>query len=124
LQCIVTLSLKESSITRYNNEFKRYFPEDEPICKIQVDLITESDLELFIKRAIIKHSLTRKTYAQLRTLLNGIFKYAKREKYTKISIGMFFNDLVLPESIFTRKKVLQDSRSPKRLLKIRNKARC
>ena len=101
--------IKESSITRYNNEFKRYFPEDEPICKIQVDLITESDLELFIKRAIIKHSLTRKTYAQLRTLLNGIFKYAKREKYTKLSIGMFFNDLDLPESIFTRKKVLQDS---------------
>ena len=48
-------------------------------------------------------SLTRKAYAGLRTLIRGIFKYAKKRKYTSISITEFFGDLELPNNLFKRR---------------------
>ena len=93
-----------SSITRYEKDFKRFFDKDDDFCNIKLCDMTESDLELFIKRSIKNHGLTAKGYAGLRTLLIGTLKYAKREKYTDFSVGSFFNDFSLPKNMF-RKKV-------------------
>lgn len=100
--------VKASSLARYNTDFRRFFPEDDPFCQTEMMDITEADLELFIKRQIFKHGLTHKTFGGLRILLTGIFKYAKREKLTRISITQFFGDLDLPESIFTRRAHKED----------------
>lgn len=93
-----------SSITRYEKDFRRFFPVDEDFCKIKLRNLTESDLEIFIKKSIRDHGLTAKGYAGLRTLLLGVLKYAKRERYTEFSAGLFFDDFSLPRNIF-RKKV-------------------
>lgn len=93
----------KSSITRYENDFERFFPNDEPFCKIRLCEVTNSDLEKFIKRTIKNKKLTAKSYAGLRLLLNGVFKFAKREGYTNYSIATFFNDLSLPSNIFVKK---------------------
>lgn len=38
-------------------------------------------------------------------LVIGMFKYAKKRKYTEISITQFFGDLDLPKKCFTKKTV-------------------
>lgn len=93
----------KNSITRYDNDFQRFFRPDEPFCRIRLCDVTDSDLEHFIKRSIKEKRLTAKSYAMLRLILNGVFKFAKREKYTNYSISTFFSDLSLPKNIFKRK---------------------
>ena len=51
-----------NSITRYDNDFRRFFPEDEPFCKIKLSCMTDSEMERFIKRTIKEKGLTQKTY--------------------------------------------------------------
>ena len=41
--------IEASSLYRYQNDFKRFFPADEPFCKIRLCDVTNSDLERFIK---------------------------------------------------------------------------
>lgn len=92
----------KNSITRYDNDFKRFFPPEEPFCKIRLCDMTDSDLEHFIKRTIKAKQLTPKSYAGLRLLIIGVFKFSKREKYTDYSISSFFRDLSLPKNIFRK----------------------
>ena len=82
--------VEESSITRYNNDFKRFFSFSEPFCKIEIQDIDSSALEQFIKRMIRDKELSVKSYAGLRTLLLGVLKHAKREGYTDFSVSNFF----------------------------------
>ena len=93
-----------NSHTRYANDFKRFFLDDDYICTIPIKEITEADLVDFIKTNIIRYSLTNKAYASLRTLLMGVFKYAKMYKMTDISISTFFSDLQLSKNLFKKKK--------------------
>ena len=94
--------IKGSSLARYKTDFRRFFTEDDEFCSIEMKDITEAHLERFIKRQIVKHGLTHKTYGGLRIILMGIFKRAKRDKLTSISITAFFGDLAIPDSIFAR----------------------
>lgn len=95
--------IQKQSYDRYCTDFKRFFPETLPICKKEFSRITEDDLTDFIKSTIHELRLTRKTYAGLRTLIRGIFKYGKTQKYTSLSMTKFFGDLELPNNIFEKK---------------------
>lgn len=93
-----------NSHTRYANDFKRFFLKDDYICSIPIKEITETDLVDFIKTNIMRYNLTNKAYASLRTLLMGIFKYAKMYKMTDISISTFFADLQLSKNLFKKNR--------------------
>lgn len=93
----------KNSITRYENAFSKFFPSSEPFCKIRMCDMTDSELEKFIKRMIHDNNLTEKSYTMLRLIIIGVFKFAKREKYTNYSISTFFRDVSLPSNIFTKK---------------------
>ena len=97
--------LEKNSITRYDNAFEQFFPLDEPFCDIKLCKMTDGDLERFIKKSIKKHSLTKKSYGMLTVLLNGVFKFAKRQKYTDFNISIFFGNFVPNKKLFTRKHV-------------------
>lgn len=97
----------ENTLTRYNNDFKRFFPPGESFCKVPLCEMTDSVLEKFIKRTIQEKELTAKSYSMLRLLIIGVFKFAKREGYTNYSITTFFKDLSLPSNIF--KKRIRDT---------------
>lgn len=47
----------------------------------KIKYITEDDLECFIKTVIAECKLTHKAYSDMRILINGIFKYAKKRVY-------------------------------------------
>lgn len=86
---------------RYENDFKKYFVGSN-LDKKDIRHITEDMLELFIRKEIAEKKLTVKAYSNLRTLIIGIFKYAKRKKLTNISISTFFKDLDLSRKAFAR----------------------
>lgn len=65
-------------------------------------MVTEIELEDFVKDSISEHGLTAKAYGNLRTLIIGTFKYAKKHGYTTISISEFFGDLELSRKAFTK----------------------
>lgn len=100
------LKLKEICLgtsDRYRNEFDRYFKGSD-LEKTQMDIITEDDLEDFIRETIAEKELTAKAYGNMRTLIIGVFKYAKKEGLTDISISQFFGDLELSRRIFKKTK--------------------
>ncbi len=94
------------SVDKYDGDFTRFF-KDSKINEKNIKYITEDDLEKFIKVTIKEKNLTKKAYAGLVTLLNAIFKRAKKMHLTDISITYFIQDLELPNRLF--KKVYKDS---------------
>ena len=97
---ITTQEIKKATYDKYENDFMRFFNNFE---SNKIKNITEDMLESFIRQTIGEQELTNKAYAGFRTLIMGIFKYAKRKKYTEISISTFFKDLQLSRKIFKQK---------------------
>lgn len=87
----------------YCTDFQRFFSSAHPICRKKFKNITYPDLTDFIKSSIHEKHLTRKSYAGLRLLVRGIFKYGKSKGYTQLSMSEFFGDLELPNNIFEKK---------------------
>lgn len=98
--------ISPQSISRYKNDFRRFFHPNDIIYKKPLCKVTEYELGIFIKKTIRDNNLTAKSYSGLRTIVRGLFGYAKSNGYTNISITTFFNDLALPKKIFatSRKK--------------------
>lgn len=91
----------KGTFDRYQNEFKKHL---EPLREMYIEDIDEDFLEEYIKVIIKRNQLTAKAFSNVRTLIIGTFKYAKRKKYTKMSISEFFGDLEISKKSFTKVK--------------------
>lgn len=96
--------VKKGTYDRYNRDFNRFFG-DEKIKNLKFESIDEDWLESFIKKTIVREKLTRKSYCNLRLLLHGIFKRAKKKKLTQIDIVSYLKCLELSKNIFSKKIV-------------------
>ena len=95
--------IKKQSYDKYTNNFTRFFDcEAYPVADKKIKYITTDELEKFIKTIIAECSLSQKAYSDMRILVNGIFKYAKKKGYTNISITQFMGDLDLSRRAFTK----------------------
>lgn len=92
--------ISRGTYDRYSNDYKRFFNKE--MADTKIASVSEEDLESFIRQTIIGHNLTHKAYSNFRTLILGIFKFAKKKKCTTISITSFVQDLELPKTIFTK----------------------
>ena len=101
--------IQKQTYDRYKTDFHRFF-DNSDIANKDIRKITEDDLELFIRETIRCKGLSNKAYGGLRLLIIGIFKYAKKRKFTEISITQFMGDLDLPKKCFS-KKVIKDEES-------------
>ena len=93
--------IKKQSYDKYTNDFHRFF-DNSKISQIEFIHITEDILEDFIKSAIHDQKLTAKGYSGLRIIINGMFRYAKKHGYTKISITQFMGDLMISSNSFQK----------------------
>ena len=66
----------------------------------KVKNITETDIEDFLIEAIYKHRLTTKSFSNLKTIVIGIFKRAKRRKFIDYSISNIIKDLEISRKMF------------------------
>lgn len=95
--------IQKQTYERYEVDFKRFF-EDSEFSKIKFRHITELQLEEFIRSSIHEKNLSAKSWANLRLLINGIFKFAKKRNYTNISITSFMGDLDISAKAFNKNK--------------------
>lgn len=86
---------------RYEVDFSRFFME---IKGKKIKYFTEEDLEDFVKTSIHKNHLKAKAWGNLRSILSGIFKFAKKKGYTNISITSFLGDLEISRKAFCKDK--------------------
>ena len=102
--------IQKQTYDRYRTDFTRYFVKT-GFDKIELQRLTESELEDFIKKTISDFNLSYKAYNGIRTLIIGVLKYGKKRGYTDISAKEFFGDyLELSRKAF-KKKVIRDEDS-------------
>lgn len=91
--------IQKQSYDKYQNNFKRFFGG---ISDNKIRYTTEESLEAFIKATITDQKLSQKAYSDMKIIINGIFKYAKKHGYTNLSITSFMGDLMLSKNAFTK----------------------
>lgn len=101
--------LENSTYTKYTNIFLRFFSADNPFCKIRLCDVTDQDVEEFLRGHLAGRKLCKKSFNDLKTVLNGVFKYAKQKHYTTFSISTFFSDYVVPTRMFKPADKKEDS---------------
>lgn len=74
-----------------------------PFESIKMRELTENILEDFIKTTIKEHQLTIKRWGNLRIIISGTVKYAKKLGFTDISMRVFLDELELSSKMFTHK---------------------
>jgi len=94
--------ISQGTYRRYETDFNAYIKPSE-LCDMPINQITTDILEDYVRITIARHGLSTKAYSNLRTILNGIFKYAKKKKYVDFSITQFFADLELSRKVFHNK---------------------
>ncbi|MBQ8315216.1 MAG: site-specific integrase, partial [Lachnospiraceae bacterium] len=98
--------IEKQTFDRYETDFYRFF-KDCPLWNMKFRYIDEIKLEELIYSTIHDMNLSAKGWANMRLLINGMFKYAKKKGYTTISITNFMGDLDLSKKIF-RKVIKKD----------------
>lgn len=100
--------IQPGSADRYQTDFFRFFVKSE-FANRKIKSVSEDDLECFIRAQIALHGLSQKTFAGLRILIRGIWKKAKKDGYTSISITEFMGDLDLSRNIFKKRVVEREN---------------
>lgn len=101
--------IQRQTYDRRKSDFDRFFPKN--IKQKEIKYFTEVELEDFIKTTIYEKKLTAKAWSGMKTLILGIFKYAKKMGYTNISITSFLGDLDLSNRAFTKKQKTDEQSS-------------
>ncbi len=91
--------IEKSTRDRFETDFTKVFIAS-GFASRYVEEITEDELDCWIRDIISDYHLSRKAWSNVRIILSGIFKYAKKRKMTNISISYFLSDLQLSDHMF------------------------
>ena len=73
------------------------------ICKKRIRELTEDDIYTFIQTILMDKDLSTKEYGNVKTVLQGMIRYARFEKkYTSINISNFFGDFRVGKNILKK----------------------
>lgn len=93
---------------RYKTDYTRFFTGTD-VQLTRFKNIDEDMIEHFVKSTIKDRKLTAKAWGNLRTIIKGMFKYAKRHGYTDIVISTLLDEIDISPRSFTRKVVLDNT---------------
>lgn len=96
--------ISRATYDRYCIDFDKYFVK---IKSKRIKEIDECFLEDFVKDSICDFNMTAKCFSNFRTLIYGVFKYAKRKKYVQFSITYTIQDMEISSRAF--KKVVKNA---------------
>lgn len=97
--------IKKSTATRYRSDFERYFAE---FGSRQIRSVKPEEYVDFMERQLATQHLTAKAFSNLRTILRGMLKRAKKRKLVIFDVEGMFNDLDVTDRDFKR-RVVDDS---------------
>lgn len=96
---LVNKDVSKQTIDRYKIDFNRYFTE---IKDNDIKKMTKEAVEEFIDKSIVKHDMTAKQFTNFRTVLYGIFKYAKKKKFVQLNITELLSDMEISPRRFKK----------------------
>lgn len=88
------------SVDRYNSDWNRFL-KNYSFVKCRISRIIMDDLDEFVRQFVIDFKPTSKRYSNVRSIIIGMFKYAKRRHFTDISISTFFKDFDISKRLFS-----------------------
>lgn len=92
--------IEKNTADRYRNDYDKFMANTEFV-ELDIRHVKEKDVVRFLKNCVNEHEMTSKCYSNLKTLLNGIFKYAKSEREIEcISITYTLKDFKLSPKKF------------------------
>ena len=91
--------ISKASYDRYQIDFRRFFKK---FGKREIQKVTEMEIEDFLLQSIADFSLTAKSFSNLRILVYGIFKRAKKKGLVSFSITEVVNDLEISRNAFRK----------------------
>ena len=86
---------------RYKIDFERFFGNSG---EKKIKSVTEDELEDFLVDCIVKFHLTPKSYSNLKIIVRGIFKRAKKKKYIQFGVTELLNNMEVSRKIFKSSK--------------------
>lgn len=98
------LKREEITITTKNRYDRQYNESMIEFGKNRIKAIEEYDIEKFLLEAIHVHKMTAKGFSNLRTLILGIFKLAKKKKLVQYSIKNVIDDMDISRKLFRKVK--------------------
>lgn len=98
------LKREEITITTKNRYDRQYNESMIEFGKNRIKAIEEYDIEKFLLEAIHVHKMTAKGFSNLRTLILGIFKLAKKKKFVQYSIKNVIDDMDISRKLFRKVK--------------------
>lgn len=93
---------KLASYDRYENQYKRIFSgiEDNSI-----QSFSQTELEDYFTKMISDNNITPRVWRDFKTVIRGIFKYAKRHGYTNVNIEDVLDFVSSEKKAFTKPKL-------------------
>ena len=98
--------IKQSTATRFDHDFEKFFKD---FGDTHISSVVPNDISIFLEEQIAKHKLSRKAFANLKTLTKGIFKRARKLGLFPYSVDLIFSDLDVSEAEF-KQKIVDDSK--------------
>lgn len=89
--------IEKSTYSRYQRDFQRYFVA---LKEREINGITPFEIEEHVKNTIQELKLTRKAFNNMRTLIYGIFRYAKRKDLIRFNIKEIMEDIEFSKKEF------------------------
>lgn len=93
--------ISKSTKDRYERQYEQCFLK---FGKNEIKSLSEYDVENFILNAIHDFNLTAKGFSNLRTLIFGIFRLAKKKKLVDFSITELVSDIEISRKSFRREQ--------------------
>lgn len=91
--------IEKSTYSRYERVFEQCFNS---IKNQEIKKINEMDIEDFLKDTIHSLSLSQKAYSNMRTIIYGIFRYAKKKGLIEYSIKQTIEDIQFSKNEFSK----------------------
>ena len=96
--------ISNPTYNRYRVDFKRHC---KPIAKRKISKMDDTDFIEFLENEIHDKQLTAKSFANLRQLIRGILRYARRKKWLNCTVEDVINGLAVGDKAF-RKVIKED----------------
>lgn len=93
--------ITKQTADRYETDFYKYFGKFKDR---DVRFVTTDFLEDFIVDNIKNHNMKSKVWSNLRTIIRGMFLFAKKKGYTKLDIVNFISELDISNKMFNHEK--------------------
>ncbi len=98
------LEREEITITTKNRYDRQYQEAMSDFGKKRIKSIDEYDIECFVLKAIHDHNMTAKGFSNLRTIIFGIFRLAKKKKLVSYSIKSVISDIEISRKLFRKNR--------------------